>query len=211
MASYDKEEDNTKNTEKENDDETVHEQVKIKKYVRKTNRKDGAQNIIHSKKTRNINQSFKDRYLTLKFNLSVLQSKVGKSADFVLLVKDNIHNENAVPCSPLAGKTLVCSQGELGKVFFNGGLSYDSDNCYVMANAKDFTKQIIESNNGAVEILNKKKSGRKSVAKGEKKKRTDSIDDDSRYVKRTKKVHKPNRSNKRNKDHKASNQSKKSK
>ena len=72
-----------------------------------------------------------------------------------------------------------------------------------MANAKDFTKQIIESNNGAVEILNKKKSGRKSVAKGEKKKRTDSIDDDSRYVKRTKKVHKPNRSNKRNKDHKA--------
>ena len=57
-------------------------------------------------------------HLTLKFNLSVLQSKVGKSADFVLLVKDNIHNENAVPCSPLAGKTLVCSQGELGKRFF---------------------------------------------------------------------------------------------
>ena len=72
MVSYNNKENTTKNTEKENENGTVHKQIKIKKYVRETNRKDGAQNIVHSKRTRNINQSFKDHYQTLIFNLSVL-------------------------------------------------------------------------------------------------------------------------------------------
>ena len=71
-----------------------------------------------SKSSRAAKKGFKDSFQTLKFKISSINSRNGSCPDFALFVFDNVHNPDARPSAPHAGKYLTYTKALISTQFF---------------------------------------------------------------------------------------------
>ena len=88
-------------------------------------------------KARN-HQNFRDRYLTVKKRVDVLQPDHGLEQDFFYVVKNNMQDPDVKGAASTAGKWMVYAKGELLDKFMNEGIKYNKKTMVMMANAADF-------------------------------------------------------------------------
>ena len=77
------------------------------------------------KSDRAIKQSFNNGLLTIKFQISQLQMKNGKTPNFALFVEDNVHDPESKPAKETAGRVIAFAEGDLREDFLNGGIKFD--------------------------------------------------------------------------------------
>ena len=94
-----------------------------------------------SKRQKEVNQSFKDLFLTQKKNVSNLQRVHGAAPEFVLIVKNNVQKPGGKNAAATAGKYMVASRGNLREMMFSTGIKFTED--FVMM-ANDYDMQIDE-------------------------------------------------------------------
>ena len=87
-------------------------------------------------------RNFKENFNTDKTRLEKRQLKLDRPQDFLLLVKDNIHEDGGG--SKTAGKYMVCGKGAAKDMFLNGGIAYSREGFYMHENNTDFTEEIVE-------------------------------------------------------------------
>lgn len=111
-----------------------------KRVAIKLNRK----NILEGKKKvnatfdKNAKKRFKDNVVTVKFKLSILQSKVGTIPDFAIFIKDDIHDRNAKPPAGHAGKYITFAKGNIADKFFSEeGISFNQNEFFICKNEID--------------------------------------------------------------------------
>lgn len=91
--------------------------------------------------TARSHQNFRDRYLTVKKRVDVLQPDHGVEQDFFFAVKNNLQDPNVRGAASTAGKWMVYGKGEIMGKFLGGGIKYERKKMVMMANAVDF-KQV---------------------------------------------------------------------
>ena len=87
-------------------------------------------------------RNFKENFKTDKTRLEKRQLKLDRPQDFLLLVKDNIHEDGGG--SKTAGKYMVFGKGAAKDMFLNGGIAYSREGFYMHENNTDFTEEIVE-------------------------------------------------------------------
>ena len=105
---------------------------KMPKEVRK------AKPTPKKRSTARSHQNFRDRYLTVKKRVDVLQPDHGVEQDFFFAVKNNLQDPNVRGAASTAGKWMVYGKGELLGKFLGGGIKYEQKKMVMMANAVDF-------------------------------------------------------------------------
>ena len=88
--------------------------------------------------TARSHQNFRDRYLTVKKRIDVLQPDHGLEQEFFVAVKNNLQDPNVRGAASTAGKWMVYGKGELLGKFLGGGIKYEKKKMVMMANAVDF-------------------------------------------------------------------------
>ena len=83
-------------------------------------------------------KGFKDNLLTVKFKLSSIQAKAGKSPDFALFIKDDLHHPDAKNAAGHAGRYIAYMKGDLCDDFFSKkGIKFHPDNFFICKNEFD--------------------------------------------------------------------------
>ena len=86
-----------------------------------------------------VKKAFKNNVLTVKFKISGIQAKAGKSPDFALFIKDDVHEINSKNTARHAGKYISYVKGDIQQKFYSKqGISYDPKIFYVCDNEIDF-------------------------------------------------------------------------
>ena len=97
-------------------------------------------------------ESFKEKYLTLKKKVSSHQREHGVEEDYLLLIKNNLQDPNAVNAGTTAGKYLVVSEGPARELFLTEGLRFEKGVTYMMANTWDMSEEkVIEEDKSDLE------------------------------------------------------------
>ena len=85
-------------------------------------------------------QNFRERYLTIKKRVDVLQPDHGLDQDFCYIVKNNMQDPHVRGAASTAGKWMVYAKGELFERLLSEGIKYHGKEMVIMANAVDFTQ-----------------------------------------------------------------------
>ena len=83
-------------------------------------------------------KGFKDNVLTVKFKLSSIQMKAGKTPNFALFIKDDLHHPEARNAAGHAGKYIAYMKGDICDDFFSKkGIKFHPDNFFICKNDTD--------------------------------------------------------------------------
>ena len=111
----------------------------VKKKKRKTSKEiRQAKPKTKERSTARSHQNFRERYLTLKKRVDVLQPDHGLDRDFLLVVKNNLQNPNVKGAASTAGKWMVYGRGDVMSDFMSNGAAFNKKKMVVMANAFNF-------------------------------------------------------------------------
>ena len=98
----------------------VNENVKKKRKTAKEVRQAKPNPKVRT--TARSHQNFRDRYLTIKKQVDVLQPDHGVEQDFLFAVNNNLQDPNVRGADSTAGKWMVYGRGELMEKFLGGGI-----------------------------------------------------------------------------------------
>ena len=117
---------------------TEKEHIKEKKKTLKERRE---MDVVKVKKIGEVQKkTFKEAFNTDKTRLEKRQQKLNLPQDFLILVKDNVHDK-IEGGSKTANKYLVYGKGAAKEMFLKEGLNYDMSKFYLHANNVDFTEE----------------------------------------------------------------------
>ena len=107
-----------------------------------------------TKKTKNYQcsqkKTFKEAFNADKTRLNKRQIQFDRDQDFLILVKDNIH-EKVPGSAQAAGKYLVYGKGRAKDMFLNQGLKYTKEGFYMHSNNQDFREEEVMIDTSEVE------------------------------------------------------------
>ena len=95
-------------------------------------------------------KTFKDAFNADKTRLDKRQIKFDREQDFVILVKDNVH-EKVPGGAQTAAKYLVYGKGSAKDMFLNQGLKYNKEVFYMHSNNQDFREEEVMIDTSEVE------------------------------------------------------------
>ena len=121
---------------------------KVKKVTLKERR---AKLVTKKLKITNVHKkTFKEAFNADKTRLDKRQIKFDREQDFLILVKDNIH-EKVPGGAQTAGKYLVYGKGRAKDMFLNQGLKYTKEGFYMHSNNQDFREEEVMIDTSEVE------------------------------------------------------------
>ena len=83
-------------------------------------------------------KGFKDNVLTVKFKLSSIQMKAGKTPNFAIFIKDYLHHPEARNAAGHAGKYITYMKGDICDDFFSKkGIKFHPDHFFICKNDTD--------------------------------------------------------------------------
>ena len=89
-------------------------------------------------------KTFKENFNTDKSRLDKRQPKLGNEQDFLIIVRDNIHQAGMEHSAKSAGKLMVYGKGSVKRDFMGEGIKFNKDEYYVHANSHNFEEEIYE-------------------------------------------------------------------
>jgi len=126
------------------DDTVTVEETSVKKKTPKERR--SASTSVKKDELKNMDKrNFKENFNTDKTRLEKRHLKFDRPQDFLLLVKDSIHEVSGG--SKTAGKYMVYGKGQAMEMFLHGGVSYSRDSFYIHENNIDFTEKTVKQDN----------------------------------------------------------------
>ena len=91
-------------------------------------------------------RAFKELTNTIKKKLKELGPKLGVTNEFALFIRDQVHDPNAKPVSPMAGKIVSFLAGSLGDQFHGEGIKYKPGEFHIVGeDTKKLEKKIDDS------------------------------------------------------------------
>ena len=86
--------------------------------------------------TRYLKKAFMKNVEKANYQVSRIQNFVDEPEDFIIFVKDSIHNTTSQPAAATAGKYICYGEGGIMNAFLNEGILYKREHFYL---CKDFT------------------------------------------------------------------------
>ena len=151
-------------TENENCSLSVGESEKGKPKKRKSHAETLSKKVTVKSISKKANlESFRNKFATIKKKLDDPQVEHGGSADYLLVVKNNIQVPNT-PNAKTAGKNMVMTKGPIRDQYIHKGVKFVKDNCYMMANCESMKEEIIQeiSSDESDELEKEEAGGSKS-------------------------------------------------
>merc|ERR1711879_189553 len=88
-----------------------------------------------------LKKCFKNNLTTIKTKISEIHRKANRRPDFLLIVKDSVHNPQNSQART-AGKYIVFTQGKIGHRFKHSKISFDKKTVFLCKNSFDYAEDI---------------------------------------------------------------------
>ena len=83
------------------------------------------------------------KFKTLKKRIMRHQGEHGTSADYIILMRNNLQDPKYKNASPTAGKYMVFGEGPAKERFLNGDLLYNIEEMFLMASHKNNQEEVV--------------------------------------------------------------------